>query len=107
MLASHACYAFEVNLLVSNYAENFLVHTQNISFSIVLKHDKNRNIILWDPILVNGLPYIIGCTQNIQPYASACSERKSMCNYNILTQRRVRGYPIILSGLKILPIIPA
>ena len=34
MLSSHAYYAFEVNLLFSNYAENFLVHRQNILFSM-------------------------------------------------------------------------
>ena len=39
MLASHAYYASKVNLLFSNYAQK--VHKQNISFSIVLKHDRN------------------------------------------------------------------
>ena len=44
MLASHAYYAFKVNLLFSYYAPKYLVHKQNVSFSIVLKHDRNRNI---------------------------------------------------------------
>ena len=46
MLASHAYYAFKVNLLFSNYAPKYLVHKQNISFSIVLKHGGNRNNLL-------------------------------------------------------------
>ena len=37
MLSSHAYYAFEINLLFSNYAQKFFVHRQNISFPIVLK----------------------------------------------------------------------
>ena len=45
MLASHAHYALKVNLLFSNYAPNIKYTKQNISFSIVLKHDRNRNII--------------------------------------------------------------
>ena len=34
MLSSHAYYTFEVNLLFSNYAKNFLAHRQNILFSM-------------------------------------------------------------------------
>jgi len=36
MLTSHAYYAFKINPLFSNYAPKYLVHKQNISFSIVL-----------------------------------------------------------------------
>ena len=46
--ASRACYAFSDNLLFLNYALKFLVYTgKNISFFIVLKHDRNRNIIFY------------------------------------------------------------
>ena len=41
MLSSHAYYAFEANQLFSNYAEKFLVHRQNISFSMQV-HALNR-----------------------------------------------------------------
>ena len=42
---SHAYYAFEVNILFSNYVVVFFVHRQNISFPTVLKHGRSRNII--------------------------------------------------------------
>ena len=53
MLSSHAYYAFKVNQLFTNYAENFF------------------------------FKYLIF-------YACACPERRLMCNYIVLTQKRVR-----------------
>ena len=53
MLSSHAYYAFEVNLLFSNYAQNFF--STQTKYPIVLKHDRNRNI----KIILNGGPRII------------------------------------------------
>jgi len=38
-------YAFEVNTLFSNYAQFFLFLHADISFPIVLKHDRNSNLI--------------------------------------------------------------
>ena len=53
MLSSHAYYAFEANLLFSNYAENFFrVHRQNISFSMYV-HALNEGPC----VIINVLPW--------------------------------------------------
>ena len=44
MLSSHGFYAFEVNVLFSNYVSTQTQH--NVSFSNVLKHDRNKYNLL-------------------------------------------------------------
>ena len=44
MLSSHGFYAFEVNVLFSNYVSTQTQH--NVSFSNALKHDRNKYNLL-------------------------------------------------------------
>ena len=69
-----AYYAFEVNLLFSNYAENvFSTQTKYLIFYCTASHTS------------------LDAPRNIRPYVCACSEQRPMQNSNVLTWRKVQG----------------
>ena len=77
MLDNYAYYAFEVNQLFSKQAETFLVHIQNISFSVVLLFFSETSLgplslaYYQQPVLFHqecGRHIVISCSTKCPPY---------------------------------------